>query len=174
MGDSNRGDFNRFVIGIDPGTATTGYGLVRENEDGSLAAVDYGVILTPADLSMPLRLLELYQKLKEILLLHRPDSGAVEKLFFQRNVTTAISVGQARGVALLALAEARMTVGEYTPMEVKQATAGYGGADKNQVQQMVRALLGLPEIPRPDDAADALAVAICHLHSAKIKALYNA
>jgi crossover junction endodeoxyribonuclease RuvC len=161
------------VIGIDPGTATTGYGLVRETEDGSLVMVDYGVFLTPANLSMPLRLLELYQKLKAILLLHRPESGAVEKLFFQRNVTNALSVGQARGVALLALAEAGLGVAEYTPMEVKQATAGYGGADKNQVQQMVRALLGLSDIPRPDDAADALAVAICHLHSARMRALYN-
>jgi crossover junction endodeoxyribonuclease RuvC len=162
------------VIGIDPGTATTGYGLVRENEDGSLLAVDYGVISTPPDLSMPQRLLELHRRLLEILLLHRPQSGAVEKLFFQRNVTTAISVGQARGVALLSLAESNLPVAEYTPLEVKQAVAGYGGADKNQVQQMVRALLGLETIPHPDDAADALAVAICHLHTAKVYDLYKA
>jgi len=162
------------VIGIDPGTATTGYGLVRENEDGSLLAVDYGVISTTPDLSMPQRLLELHRRLLEILLLHRPQSGAVEKLFFQRNVTTAISVGQARGVALLSLAESNLPVAEYTPLEVKQAVAGYGGADKNQVQQMVRALLGLETIPHPDDAADALAVAICHLHTAKVYDLYKA
>ena len=162
------------MIGIDPGTATTGYGLVRENEDGSLLAVDYGVISTPPDLSMPQRLLELHRRLLEILLLHRPQSGAVEKLFFQRNVTTAISVGQARGVALLSLAESNLPVAEYTPLEVKQAVAGYGGADKNQVQQMVRALLGLETIPHPDDAADALAVAICHLHTAKVYDLYKA
>lgn len=161
------------MIGIDPGTATTGYGLVQEKADGSLEAVAYGVITTPANLPMPKRLLELYQQLSAFLLLHHPDSGAVEKLFFQRNVTTALSVGQGRGVALLALAQAGLSVGEYTPMEVKQATAGYGGADKNQVQQMVRALLGLADIPRPDDAADALAVAICHLHSAKIRELYE-
>lgn len=153
------------VIGIDPGTATTGYGLVAEADDGSLHVIEYGVIATPPDLCMPERLLILFHNLSQILLLHRPHSGAVEKLFFQRNVTTAITVGQARGVALLALAEAKLPVGEYTPMEVKQAVVGYGGADKNQVQQMVRAILGLPEIPRPDDAADALAVAICHLHS---------
>lgn len=159
------------VIGIDPGTATTGYGLVLENETGSLEVVDYGVIQTLAGLPMPLRLLELYQKLKEILLLHQPDCGAVEKLFFQRNVTNALSVGQARGVTLLALAENRLDVAEYTPLEVKQAITGYGGADKNQVQQMVRALLGLTEVPQPDDAADALAVAICHLHSAKFASL---
>jgi crossover junction endodeoxyribonuclease RuvC len=161
------------VIGIDPGTATTGYGLVHENEDGSLEVVDFGAILTPSDLSMSQRLLELYRRLSEIILLHRPQSGAVEKLFFQRNVRTAISVGQGRGVALLALAQAGLEVSEYTPLEVKQAVAGYGGADKNQVQQMVRALLDMPEVPRPDDAADALAIAICHLHMGRVRALYN-
>lgn len=161
------------VLGIDPGTATTGFGLVREENDGSLAVVDYGVIQTEAGAPMPERLLELHRQLTEILLLHRPQGGAVEKLFFQRNVTNAISVGQARGVALLALAQAGISAAEYTPMEVKQAVAGYGGAGKQQVQQMVRALLGLSEVPRPDDAADALAVAICHLHSAQIKSLYD-
>ncbi len=159
------------VIGIDPGTAITGYGLVRENEDGSISAVDYGAILTPADLPMPLRLLALYNKIKEILFLHRPESGAVEKLFFQRNVRTAISVGQGRGVALLALAESGIDVMEYTPLEVKQAVTGYGGADKSQMQGMVKAILDLSEIPTPDDAADALAIAICHLHSARFNQL---
>jgi crossover junction endodeoxyribonuclease RuvC len=161
------------VIGIDPGTATTGYGLVQESEDGSLSAVDFGVIVTPAEMPMPERLLALYRRIKEIILLHHPQSGAVEKLFFQRNVRTALSVGQGRGVVLVALAEAEIPVMEYTPLEVKQAIAGYGGADKNQVQQMVRALLGLAEVPQPDDAADALAVAICHLHSARVRALYG-
>jgi len=161
------------VLGIDPGTATTGFGLVRENEAGSLAMVEYGVIETPAAESPEKRLLELFNKLNEIILLHRPDSGAVEKLFFQRNVRTALGVGQARGVALLALAQAGLAAAEYTPLEVKQAVAGYGGADKQQVQQMVRALLGLSAIPRPDDAADALAVAIYHLHSAKLRAFYH-
>ena len=136
--------------------------------------MDYGAVTTSPEQSMPQRLLELYRRLSEILLLHRPDSGAVEKLFFQRNVTTAISVGQGRGIALLALAEAGIPVGEYTPLEIKQAVAGYGGADKSQVQQMVKALLGLDQIPRPDDAADALAVAICHVHSAKYNNLYEA
>ena len=153
------------TIGIDPGTATTGYGLVQLGESGSLDVVDYGVILTPSDQSMPDRLLSLYSQLKKIIALHHPASGAVEKLFFQRNVRTAMSVGQARGVVLLALAESSLNIGEYTPLEVKQAVVGYGGADKNQVQQMVRVLLSLPEIPQPDDAADALAVAICHLHT---------
>lgn len=161
------------VIGIDPGTATTGYGLVRESEDGSLSVVGFGVITTPADSPMPKRLLELYSKLSEILVLHRPESGAVEKLFFSRNARTAISVGQGRGVALLALAQAGLLAAEYTPMEVKQAVAGYGGADKTQVQEMVRALLSMEEVPQPDDAADALAVAICHLHSARVRSLYE-
>ena len=157
------------VIGIDPGTATTGYGLVREEADGRLTTVDFGVILTPPKTPMPVRLAQLYEGLVEILNLHRPDSGAVEKLFFQRNVRTAITVGQARGVALLALAHAGVAVSEYTPLEVKQAVTGYGGADKHQVKHMVRALLQLEEIPEPDDAADALAVAICHLHSARLR-----
>jgi len=161
------------VIGIDPGTATTGYGLVEENEDGSLTAVDYGVITTSPDLPMPMRLLELYRQLKQILLLHRPHSGAVEKLFFHRNVTTAISVGQGRGVVLLALGEAGLEVGEYTPLEIKQAVAGYGGAGKRQIQQMVQVLLGLESMPTPDDAADALAVAICHAHSARVRNFYQ-
>lgn len=161
------------VLGIDPGTATTGYGLVREKQDGSLEVVDYGVVETPANQPMSKRLLALYQRLSEIILLHRPQSGAVEKLFFQRNVRTAISVGQGRGVALLALAEAGLPVGEYTPLEIKQAVAGYGGADKNQIQHMVRALLDLEDIPKPDDAADALAVAICHVHSVRIQSLYG-
>jgi crossover junction endodeoxyribonuclease RuvC len=155
------------VLGIDPGTATTGYGLVTETESGGLQAVSYGVIRTPPGLPMPERLLILFQRIKEILLLHQPDSGAVEKLFFQRNVTTAITVGQARGVILLAMAEAGCSVAEYNPMEVKQAVCGYGGADKNQVQQMVTALLNLAEVPKPDDAADALAIAICHLNSSR-------
>jgi len=159
------------AIGIDPGTAITGYGLVHENEDGNLSVVDFGAILTAADMSMPERLLELYHRLCELMLLHHPQTGAVEKLFFQRNVRTALAVGQARGIVLLALAETRVPVAEYTPTQVKQAVAGYGGADKNQVQQMVRALLGLPDIPRPDDAADALAIAICHLHSSRAQRL---
>ncbi len=153
------------VLGIDPGTATTGYGLVREESDGQLTAVDYGVVLTSSKLPMPQRLLEIYRQLKDIVLLHRPDQAAVEKLFFQTNVRTAISVGQGRGVAILALAEANILVAEYTPLEIKQSVVGYGNADKNQVQQMIRALLNLDDIPRPDDAADALAVAVCHIHS---------
>jgi crossover junction endodeoxyribonuclease RuvC len=157
------------VIGIDPGLATTGYGLVRELHDGSLETVEFGTITTPAGQPVPERLAQLYHRLQEILLLHRPDACAVEKLFFQKNVSTAIAVGEARGVILLALAEAKLTVAEYTPNEIKQAVAGYGSAGKQQVQEMVRVLLMLDAIPRPDDAADALAVAITHLHTNQYK-----
>jgi crossover junction endodeoxyribonuclease RuvC len=161
------------VVGIDPGTATTGYGLVREHDDGSLAAVAYGTIQTSPNETMADRLLDLYRQLQKLFLLHRPQSGAVEKLFFQRNVRTALAVGQARGVALLALAECGLSVSEYTPLEVKQAVVGYGGADKNQVQHMVAEILSLPDLPKPDDAADALAIAICHIHSARLVWLEN-
>jgi crossover junction endodeoxyribonuclease RuvC len=153
------------VIGIDPGTASTGYGVVRQTQEGELDAVDFGVISTTPDEPMPQRLQKIFVELQELLAKHQPESGAVEKLFFQRNVKTAISVGQARGVVLLTLAEAGIPVDEYAPMEIKQAIIGYGGADKQQVQDMVKALLGMAERPHPDDAADALAVAICHLHS---------
>ena len=152
------------VVGIDPGTATTGYGFVKE-KTGKIEAVAYGVITTPAGLAPELRLLLLYNQLRELFLLHQPEHGAVEKLFFQRNVSTATAVGQARGVVMLVFAQNNMQVGEYNPMEVKQAVVGYGGAEKKQVQQMVKAILGLKEIPKPDDAADALAVTICHLNS---------
>lgn len=158
------------IVGIDPGIATTGYGLVRDTASG-VEVVDFGVVITPAGAAPEIRLLQLFTELNKILLLHQPQSGAVEKLFFQRNVTTAMSVGQARGVAMLALAQNRIPVSEYTPLVVKQAVTGYGKAEKSQVQQMVKVLLGLQDIPRPDDAADALAVAICHLHSIKFSQL---
>lgn len=161
------------VIGIDPGTATTGYGLIQEERDGRLAAVAYGVITTPAGEALPHRLLQLHQQLSALVARHRPESGAVESLFFQRNVKTAMAVAQGRGVAMLALAQAGIPVSEYSPLQVKQSVVGYGGADKVQMQHMVRTLLGLEAIPRPDDAADALAVAICHLHSVKAQAWYE-
>jgi len=153
------------ILGIDPGTATTGYGFIRQHRDTSLEALAYGVITTPAKTPAAERLVQLYEELNSLILLHRPQNCAVEKLFFQRNVTTAIAVGQARGVILLALAQAGMSPAEYTPNEIKLAVSGYGSADKRQVQEMVRMMLGLPEIPRPDDAADALAVAITHIHT---------
>ena len=159
------------VLGIDPGTAITGYGFVTESPDGRLCAGAYGVIRTSPEINSGQRLLILYKELHIIVDLHHPQSGAVEKLFFQKNVTTALAVGQARGVALLALAEFNIPTSEYTPMEVKQAVCGYGGASKNQVQQMVKILLNLDALPEPDDAADALAIAICHLNSMKMKSL---
>lgn len=162
------------VMGIDPGTATTGFGFVQETETGDLATVDFGIISTPAKMPAEQRLLMLFERLNQLILLHSPTCGAVEKLFFQRNVTTAISVGEARGVVLLTMAQGSLAVAEYTPLQVKQAVVGYGGADKNQVQQMVKAILGLEDIPRPDDAADALAVAICHIHSHRYQILAQA
>jgi crossover junction endodeoxyribonuclease RuvC len=153
------------ALGIDPGTATTGYGLVRLEQDGSLAAVKYGVILTPKDASAPARLEMLYNDLSDLLREFRPETAAVEKLFFSRNVTTAIAVGQARGVVMLCMQQAGIEPFEYTPNEIKQAVAGYGGAQKKQIQEMVRALLQLDSIPKPDDAADALAIAITHLNT---------
>lgn len=160
------------VLGIDPGTAITGYGLVREDAKG-LTLVDCGVITTPAGHPLPARLQTIYRGLADLIAARRPDAAAVEELFFSRNVRTALSVGHARGVTLLALADAGLPIHEYKPLEVKQAIAGYGGADKRQVQEMVRMLLNLESIPRPDDAADAVAVAVCHIHSARMKALLN-
>jgi crossover junction endodeoxyribonuclease RuvC len=153
------------ALGIDPGTATTGYGFVRLTPDGELVAVHYGVILTPKNASAPVRLEMLYDQLRRLLQDYQPDTAAVEKLFFQRNVTTALAVGQARGVVMLALQQAGLAAFEYTPNEIKQAVAGYGSAQKKQMQEMVRALLQLDSIPKPDDAADALAVAITHLNT---------
>jgi crossover junction endodeoxyribonuclease RuvC len=158
------------VLGVDPGTATTGYGLVQEDDDG-LALVACGVITTPAGQPLPERLKTIYRGLAELVARHGPDTSAVEELFFSRNVRTALSVGHARGVALLALADAGLPVHEYKPLEVKQAVAGYGGANKQQVQEMVRMLLDLDQVPRPDDAADAVAVAVCHIHSARMTAM---
>lgn len=161
------------VLGIDPGTATTGYGLVRE-QDGQLALVDCGVISTQAGQALPLRLQAIYQGLAELVQRFRPGAAAVEELFFSRNARTALAVGHARGVALLALADAGLPIAEYKPMQVKQAIAGYGGADKQQVQEMVRLLLDLDRAPQPDDAADAVAIAICHIHAARMAELLEA
>jgi crossover junction endodeoxyribonuclease RuvC len=158
------------VLGIDPGTAITGYGLVEEVR-GDLKLLAFGVIRTPANQPLPRRLQLIYRAVSDLAQEWEPEAAAVEELFFSRNVRTAMSVGQARGVALLALADAGLDVAEYTPLVIKQAVTGYGNADKAQMQEMVRLLLELAEVPRPDDAADALAVAICHLHSARLVAL---
>jgi crossover junction endodeoxyribonuclease RuvC len=160
------------VLGIDPGIAITGYGIVREH-GGQPEMVAYGAVRTPAGLDLPLRLQQVYSGMRDVIEEYRPDSAAVEKLLFGKNVTTAMAVGQARGVTLLALADCHLSIGEYTPASIKQAVAGYGNAGKAQMQEMVRLLLGLDEIPRPDDAADALAVAITHLHSSRYQQLYD-
>lgn len=158
------------ILGIDPGTAITGYGLVR-SDDEALSLVDYGVITTPSDRAMPERLQMIFRELTSLISKHRPSEVALEELFFAKNVRTALSVGQARGVAILAAAEAGLKVHEYTPLEVKQAVVGYGRATKNQIQQMAKMLLGLDFVPQPDDAADAIALAICHIHSARLEAI---
>lgn len=152
------------VMGVDPGTATTGFGVVTERE-GSLHALAYGVITTPATESLPARLVTIHEALTGLIAQHRPDAVAVEELFFARNARSALAVGHARGVVLLTIAQAGASLFQYKPAEIKQAVSGYGGADKRQVQEMVRLLLNLDDLPRPDDAADALAIAICHMHS---------
>lgn len=158
------------MLGIDPGTATTGYGVVEEI-GGQLKALTSGVIRTRADQPMTTRLQAIHREITQLAETWQPAEAAVEELFFSNNVRTAMTVGQARGVAMLALADAGLPVAEYTPLAIKQAVTGYGSADKKQMQEMVKMLLGLSEVPRPDDAADALAVAICHLHSARLKTL---
>jgi crossover junction endodeoxyribonuclease RuvC len=151
------------IIGIDPGTATTGFGVI-DYDRGQCRFVDAGVITTSPDHLMPDRLITLHEELTQIIAETKPDQASVELLYFSTNVTTAISVGQARGVILLTLAEAGLRIAEYTPMQIKQAVTGYGGAKKPQIQEMVRTLLHLPVIPKPDDAADALAIAITLAH----------
>jgi crossover junction endodeoxyribonuclease RuvC len=148
------------VLGIDPGTAALGYGVV-ERTGGNLRAVDYGCVVTTPDAPLPERLLHIHEALTEILETHRPAIVGVERLFFSRNAQTAFGVGQARGVVLLAAAQHRIPVREATPNEIKLAVTGFGGADKGQVGRMVAVILGLEAVPAPDDAADALACAIC-------------
>lgn len=158
------------IIGIDPGTAITGWGLV-DGDGQRLTMVACGVVKTPAGMALPQRLQIIYQELTDIIAQWQPQGSAIEELFFGKNAKTALTVGHGRGAALLALANAGLPITEYKPLEVKQAITGHGGADKQQMQQMVRLLLNLAEIPQPDDAADALGVAICHLHSARLRLL---
>lgn len=156
------------TLGIDPGTARLGYGVVAAADDPIL--IDFGVIETAATADMPSRLSGLFDAVTELIEQHRPDVLAIEQLFFARNVTTAISVGQARGVVLLAAARAGIAVAEYSPSEVKHAVAGYGKAGKAQMQEMVRLILAMEYPPHPDDAADALAIALCHSQRAAFSA----
>lgn len=159
------------ALGIDPGTASTGYGIVAQKRDGSFRLLACGVIRTEPEQLMHLRLREIFEDLQSLIHQFQPDEVAVEELFFGRNVTTAITVGQARGAALLAAALNDLPVAEYTPATVKQALTGYGNADKLQMQMMVKNLLELEEAPRPDDAADGVAVALCHLQTARYRSL---
>jgi len=158
------------TLGIDPGTATTGFGLITE-KNRKLAFLDHGVISTSRKDSSQDRLKVIYQGIKGLLAQYKPKVVSVEKIFFGKNTKTAIAVGQARGIVLLTAAEMGVPVAEYTPLQVKLAITGYGKADKKQVQAMVKILLELPFVPKPDDAADALAIAICHLHSYKMAGL---
>lgn len=149
------------ILGIDPGIAIVGFGII-EKQGSQLRPVQYGSIQTKAGLSVPLRLKQIFEAMQELLSTYQPDEVSVEKLFFTKNVTNGITVGHARGVILLSAELAGISVFEYTPMQVKQAITGYGGAQKKQIQEMVRILLQLKETPKPDDVADALGIAITH------------
>ena len=163
---TNRGG-GRIILGIDPGTATMGWGVIRQ-EGNRLSYVQHGAIVTPSKWEMPRRLGRLFEGITELIKGYRPETVAVEELFFNTNVTTAITVGQARGVALLAAYKAGVAVAEYTPLQVKQAITSYGRAEKRQMQEMVKTLLNLREVPKPDDAADGLAIAVCHAFSSRM------
>lgn len=152
------------IIGIDPGTAICGYSIL-DYIGNKFQLIDYGVVRTPAHTDLEKRLLTIYEELEILMNHHKPDAMAVEELFFNTNATTALSVGQARGVILLLGAQRGIDVASYTPLQVKQSVVGYGRAEKRQVQEMVKIILNMTKIPTPDDAADAIAVAICHGHS---------
>jgi crossover junction endodeoxyribonuclease RuvC len=158
------------ILGIDPGTATTGYGIV-ERVGSTPRLIDYGAVTTSPRKTAPERLLRVYTRINEVMDQYAPDVIVMERLFFAKNQTTAIAVGKACGVMQFAAAQRGLEVIEYTPMEVKQAVVGYGGAEKRQIQYMVQRILGLDEPPSPDDAADALALCICHAHSERIRSL---
>ncbi len=154
------------IIGIDPGTGILGFGIIQSDK-GKVQLVDAGVIRTPVHEDDSVRLLTIYEELAQIIAEIKPQQMSVEKLFFARNVTTAMTVAQARGVVLLCGMQAGLEIAEYTPMQIKLAVTGYGKADKKQMQEMVKVLLGLSEIPKPDDAADAIAAALTHAQTVR-------
>ncbi len=161
------------ILGIDPGLATMGYGVI-EAAHGNFQVVDYGVVTTPKECTLPERLRQLEDGVKELIESFRPDNIAIEELFFSKNITTGIPVAEARGVILLtAVKSLGDEVYEYTPNQIKQAITGYGSADKIQMQHMIQALLRLKRIPRPDDAADALAVALCHAQTSRLSTAFK-
>lgn len=153
------------IIGIDPGYAIIGYGIVDYNAN-HFTVVDYGAVTTKAHTPFEQRLSDIYNGLNQLISTYKPDAMSIEKLFFNTNTTTAIDVAQARGVIVLTAAQAGIKIAQYTPLQVKQSVVGYGRAEKKQVQEMTKLMLGLKAVPKPDDTADALALAICHAHSA--------
>ena len=160
------------ILGFDPGLATLGFGVIETNGHKH-KMIEYGVISTPPDMETPIRLRNIYTDVQTIIDKYKPDAIAVEELFFNNNVKTAINVAQARGALLAAASMKTSELYEYTPLQIKQAIVGYGRADKHQVQQMVMYFLGLDKIPKPDDAADGLAAAICHAHTAKMSSQFK-
>ena len=160
------------ILDIDPGIATLGYGVIEKDERGNFRAVDYGVVLTPKDEGLPVRLAMLEEGVQKVLDKYRPDEIAMEELFFSKNITTGIAVAHARGVAMLTCVKACGKLYEYTPMQIKQALTGYGKADKKQIQTVVASMLRLQSIPKPDDAADALGIALCHGFSSRFGELF--
>ena len=161
------------ILGIDPGLATMGYGVIEKLPNGDARAADYGVVLTPKDESLPVRLAMLEEGVNKILTKFKPQEVAVEELFFAKNITTGIPVAHARGVILLTCIKYCGRLYEYTPMQIKQALTGYGRADKVQMQHVVASLLHFSKVPRPDDAADALAVALCHAHTSRFGKMFG-
>ena len=160
------------ILGIDPGLATLGYGVIEVQGD-KRRLIQFGTVNTPAKTPMPQRLQMIYRGVGQLMDIYKPDEIAFEELFFAKNITTGMAVSAARGVALLAVVERNENLYEYTPMQIKQAVTGYGGADKHQVQMMVKALLNMKEVAKPDDAADALAVALTHANSANMKKMFK-
>lgn len=160
------------ILGIDPGLARLGYGVIEADSD-KRRVIQYGMLTTPAGLPMPQRLKSLFRGMNQLMDIYQPDEVAFEELFFSKNITTGMAVSMARGVAMVAVVERTDNLYEYTPMQIKQAVTGYGGADKHQVQMMVRMLLNMKEIAKPDDAADALAVALTHANSMHAKHLFR-
>lgn len=160
------------ILGIDPGLATLGYGVI-EAEGEKRRLIQFGTLTTAAGQPMPQRLRAIFQGMNQLMDIYHPDDVAFEELFFSKNITTGMAVSAARGVALVAVVQRTDNLYEYTPMQIKQAVTGYGGADKHQVQMMVKMLLGMKEIARPDDAADALAVALTHANSMHMKKMFR-
>ncbi|MCD8286340.1 MAG: crossover junction endodeoxyribonuclease RuvC [Clostridia bacterium] len=161
------------ILGIDPGLGTMGYGVIEKRRDDSCVAIDYGVVLTPKDETLPVRLAKLEDGVNQLLNKYKPDEISVEELFFSKNITTGIPVAHARGVILLTCIKYTGKLYEYTPNQVKQAVTGYGKADKVQMMHVVTTMLHLDKIPRPDDAADALAIALCHASTSRFGRLFN-